>query len=119
MTRHEHPYIHQYYHFDGTPREVVLTDVAEADAALEQEREEAAHPAASRRERIQGIDVFYKPVVVQNGSRQRASIETIRERARLLAMAIEDHVPLGDAKDAAVQHCAEAMFWANQAISHR
>lgn len=123
MTRHEHPYIHQYYHFDGTPREVVLTDVAEADTAYETEKgqaqSEGQHQAASRRQRIQAIDKFFKPVVVQNGTRQKASIETIRERARLLAMAIEDHVPEGDQKEHAVMHCAEAMFWANQAISHR
>lgn len=122
MTRHEHPYIHQYYHFDGTPREVVLTDVAEADAAVEQEQlqsEQKQHQAASRRQRIQAIDRFFSPVVVKNGTRQKASIETIRERARLLAMAIEDHVPEGDQKDHAIMHCAEAMFWANQAISHR
>lgn len=115
MTRHEHPYIHQYYHFDGTPREVVLTDVAEADAAVEKEQ----HQAGSRRQRIQAIDRFFSPVVVPNGSRQRSSIETIRERARLLALAIDEHVPEGDQKDHAVMHCAEAMFWANQAISHR
>jgi len=115
VTRHEHPYIHQYYHFDGTPREVVLTDVAEADAAVEKEM----HQAASRRQRIQAIDKFFNQVVVPNGSRQKSSIDTIRERARLLAMAIEDHVPEGNQKEHAVMHCAEAMFWANQAISHR
>ena len=92
-----------------------MTDVAEADAAVEKEQ----HQAANRRQRIQAIDRFFSPVVVPNGSRQRSSIETIRERARLLALAIDEHVPTGDAKDSAVQHCAEAMFWANQAISHR
>lgn len=94
-----------------------MTDVAEADVAFETEKKE--HQAASRRRRIQAIDKFYHQVVVPNGSRQKSSIDTIRERARLLAMAIEDHVTEGPAKDAAVMHCAEAMFWSNQAISHR
>jgi len=123
VTRHEHPYIHQYHHFDGTPREVVLTDVAEADAAVKQEQEEAAekplHQAASRRQNIQAIDKFFSRVVVPNGSQQAAAIKVIIERSRLLALAIEDYVPNGDQKDHAVMHCAEAMFWANQAISHR
>lgn len=95
-----------------------MRDTAVEETMSDQE-EEAPHQAASRRRRIQDIDRFFSPVVVPNGSRQRASIETIRERARLLALAIEEHVPEGDAKDAAVQHCAEAMFWSNQAISHR
>jgi hypothetical protein len=86
---------------------------------MSDQQEEAPHQAASRRQRIQETDRFFSHVVVQNGSRQKSSINTIRERARLLAMAIEDHVQEGPAKDAAIQHCAEAMFWANQAISHR
>ncbi|MCK5652408.1 MAG: hypothetical protein KAJ42_13565 [Gemmatimonadetes bacterium] len=84
-----------------------------------QAQSEERHQAGSRRIRIQAIEKFFSPVVVKNGSRQKSSIDTIRERARLLAMAIEDHVPEGDQKDHAVMHCAEAMFWANQAISHR
>jgi hypothetical protein len=95
-----------------------MRDTAVEETMSDQE-EEAPHQAASRRQRIQETDRFFSPVVVKNGTRQKASIDTIRERARLLAMAIEDHVPEGSAKDHAVMHCAEAMFWANQAISHR
>jgi hypothetical protein len=95
-----------------------MSDTTVEETMSEQE-EEAPHQAASRRTRLQAIDKFFSAVVVPNGTRQRSSIETIRERARLLAMAIEDHVPEGDQKEHAVMHCAEAMFWANQAISHR
>jgi len=96
-----------------------MRDTAIEETMSDQEEEAPPHQAASRRLRIQAIEKFFSPVVVKNGTRQRASLETIRERARLLAMAIEDHVPEGDQKDHAVMHCAEAMFWANQAISHR
>ena len=96
-----------------------MSETALEETMSDQQEEEAPHQAASRRQRIQAIEKFYSPVVVKNGTRQRASIDTIRERARLLAMAIEDHVPEGAAKGVAVMHCAEAMFWANQAISHR
>ncbi|MCK5652045.1 MAG: hypothetical protein KAJ42_11735 [Gemmatimonadetes bacterium] len=89
------------------------------EETMSDQQEEAPHRAASRRQRLQAIERFFSPVVVKNGSRQKSSIDTIRERARLLAMAIEEHVPEGDQKDHAVQHCAEAMFWSNQAISHR
>jgi hypothetical protein len=93
------------------------------DATIEEtmsdQKEEAPHQAASRRLRIQAIEKFFAPVVIKNGTRQKSSIETIRERCRLLALAIEDHVPEGDQKGVARQKCAEAMFWANQAISHR
>lgn len=95
-----------------------MSDTAVEETMSDQE-EEAPHSAASRRQRIQAVEKFYSPVVVANGSRQKSSIDTIRERARLLAMAIEDHVPEGEAKDTARTMCAGAMFWANQAISHR
>jgi hypothetical protein len=96
------------------------TDTAVEETMSDQEQEAPPqHQAASRRQRIQATDKFYKPVAIQNGTRQKAAIGTIRERARLLAMAIEDHVQEGPEKDHAVMHCAEAMFWANQAISHR
>ena len=96
-----------------------MSETAVEETMSDQEEERAPHQAASRRQRIQAIDRFFSPVVVKNGSRQKSSIDTIRERARLLALAIEEHVPEGDQKDHAVQHCAEAMFWSNQAISHR
>ncbi len=96
-----------------------MRDTTLEETQSDQQEEEPLHQAGSRRIRIQAIEKFFSPVVVKNGSRQKASIDTIRERARLLAMAIEDHVPEGDQKDHAVMHCAEAMFWANQAISHR
>lgn len=96
-----------------------MSDTALEETMSDQQEDAPPHHAASRRQRIQATDRFFSPVVVKNGSRQKASIETIRERARLLAMAIEDHVQEGPEKDAAIQHCAESMFWANQAISHR
>lgn len=102
-----------------------MSDTALEETMSDQQEEhgdkllKGAHQAASRRQRIQAIEKFFSPVVIKNGSRQKSSIDTIRERARLLAMAIEDHVPEGDQKQHAVMHCAEAMFWANQAISHR
>ena len=83
------------------------------------EEEKGRHRAGSRRQNIQAIEQFFKPVAVPNGSQQASAIKVIRERARLLALAIEDHVPEGDQKTVARQKCAESMFWANQAISHR
>ena len=87
---------------------------------LEQEEaQEQEHPAASRRRNIRDIEDFFSPVVVPNGSQQAAAIKVIRERCRLLALAIEDYVPEGELKKLASSKCAEAMFWSNQAISHR
>ncbi len=121
MTRHEHPYIHQYYHYNGQPRETVLTDIAEADAAVEQEMEEAKQPhrALGRRQRIRAIDHFYKIIPVARGTQQATAMQSVRETARVLAVTIEERCPEGVQKEHALRAAAEAMFWANQAISHR
>ena len=121
VTRHEYPYIHQYYTYDGQPRERVLTDIAAADAAVEQEMEEAEklHPAGSRRQRIQALDRAFKHIPVKRGTQQSTAMDTVRDRARVLGLTIEERCPVGPEKDLAIQLVLQAMFWANHAISHR
>jgi hypothetical protein len=79
----------------------------------------ANHPSASRRQRIQAITNFFKPVVVPQGTQQAEAILTVRDRARVMALTIEERMPDGAEKDHALKAVAEAMFWANQGISHR
>ena len=79
----------------------------------------ANHPASSRRQRIQLITRFFKPVVVPQGTQQSEAISTVRDRARVMALTIEERMPDGYEKDHALKAVAEAMFWANQGISHR
>lgn len=79
----------------------------------------ANHPSASRRQRIQAITAFFKPVVVPQGTQQAEAIITVRDRARVFALTIEERMPDGLSKDNALKAVAEAMFWANQGISHR
>ena len=79
----------------------------------------ADHPAASRRLRLKDLTKFFKPVVVPSGSQQAEAILTIRDRARVFASTIEEKCPHGPEKTLAIRKCQEAMFWANQAISHR
>lgn len=129
MTRHDQPYIAQYYDRDGNERSKVLTlkELEQEESAEREEAETATgtpergelHQAASRRQSIQAVEKFFSPVVVPNGSQQSSAIKVIRERSRLLALAIEDYVPDGDQKLVARQKCAESMFWSVQAISHR
>lgn len=79
----------------------------------------ANHPAASRRLRLKDLAKFFKPTVVPNGSQQAEAILSVRDRARVFAMTIEEKCPHGAEKTLAIRKCQEAMFWANQAISHR
>ena len=79
----------------------------------------ADHPAASRRMRLKDLAKFFKPVAVPSGSQQAEAILTMRDRARVFAMTIEEKCPHGPEKTLAIRKCQEAMFWANQAISHR
>lgn len=121
MTLHTYGYIHQYYTFTGQPRERVLRDIAEADAAVEQEMEEAKEPhrAVSRRQRIQEIDFMFKAIPVPRGTQQATAMDTVRDRARVLAITIEERCPEGPHKAEAIHAVLEAMMWANHAISHR
>lgn len=77
------------------------------------------HRALSRRQRIQAIDHFYKPVPVARGTQQATAMESIRETARVLAVTIEERCPEGVQKEHALRAAAEAMFWGNQSVSHR
>ncbi len=79
----------------------------------------ASHPAATRRGEIQAIDKFFKPVAVPPGTQQAEAILSVRDRARVMALTISERVPNGAEKDNALKAVAEAMFWANQGISHR
>lgn len=79
----------------------------------------ADHPAASRRLRLRDIAKFFAPVVVPKGTNQSEGILAIRDRARVLAQTIEEKCPHGPEKMLAIRKAQEAMFWANQAISHR
>lgn len=88
------------------------------DTAVETD-EALAHPAASRRQEIQAIDKFFKPVSIPPGTQQAEAILTVRDRARVMALTISERVPNGAEKDNAMKAVAEAMFWANQGISHR
>jgi len=93
-----------------------------SDTAISEEMAPAApasHPAASRRQEIQAIDKFFKSVSVAPGTQQAEAIVTIRDRARVMALTISERVPNGAEKDNALKAVAEAMFWANQGISHR
>ncbi len=81
--------------------------------------EAKAHPAASRRQRLQALEREYSHLVVRQGTQQASAIDTIRDRARVLAGSIEERCPEGPSKDRAHDACMEAMFWAVQAISHR
>ena len=91
MTRHEYGWIHQYYHYNGQPRETVLTDIAEADVAFEQEKEEAKEPhqAGGRRQRIRDLDFMFKSIPVPRGTQQATAMETVRDRARDREGAVE------------------------------
>ena len=80
---------------------------------------EIPHKAASRRQRLQELEREYSHIVVRQGTQQAMAIETIRDRARVLAGSIEERCQEGPAKERAHQACMEAMFWAVQAISHR
>ena len=81
---------------------------------------EIPHQAASRRQRLQALEREYSHIVVRQGTQQATAIETIRDRARVLAGSIEERCPEGSfAKEQAHKACMEAMFWAVQAISHR
>lgn len=117
MTRHEYGWIHQYYTYDGQPRERVLTDIAEADVAVEKEKR--AHRVAGRRQRIQAIDLMFKAIAVRPGTQQHSAMGTVRETARVFAQTIEEKCPEGAEKTEAIHRVLEAMMWANQAISHR
>jgi hypothetical protein len=81
--------------------------------------EAQAHPAASRRQRLQALEREYSHIVVRQGTQQASAIETIRDRARVLAGSIEERCPEGPAKERAHEACMNAMHWAVQAISHR
>ena len=77
------------------------------------------HRAASRRQRLQALERDYSHIVVRQGTQQASAIETIRDRARVLAGSIEERCPEGPDKERAHQLCMSAMLWAIQAISHR
>ena len=79
----------------------------------------ANHPAASRRLRLKDLAKFFKPTSVPHGSQQAEAILAVRDRARVLAQTIEEKCPHGAEKTLAIRKAQEAMFWANQAISHR
>ena len=81
--------------------------------------EPADHPAASRRLRLQDLKRFFDPVVVKHGSQQAEAILAVRNQARVLAQTIEEKCPHVMEKTLAIRKAQEAMFWANQAISHR
>jgi hypothetical protein len=96
--------------------------VSDGEVAISEEMLPAApanHPAATRRQEIQTIDKFFKPVAVPPGTQQAEAILTVRDRARVMALTISERCPNGAAKDNALKAVAEAMFWANQGISHR
>ncbi len=93
-----------------------------SETALEEThsaQDEQAHPAASRRQRLQALERSYSHIVVRQGTQQATAIETIRDRARVLAGSIEERCPEGPEKERAHQLCMSAMLWAIQAISHR
>jgi len=99
-----------------------VSESTEGEVAISEEMAPAApasHPSSSRRQRIQSITNFFKPVVVPQGTQQAEAILTVRDRARVFALTIEERVPNGAEKDHALKAVAEAMFWANQGISHR
>ncbi len=77
------------------------------------------HQAASRRQRIQDLDKQYSQVVVRQGTQQASAIESIRDRARVFALTIEERCPPGPEREKAHRECMSAMLWALQAISHR
>ncbi len=77
------------------------------------------HQAASRRQRLQALEKTYSHIVVKQGTQQASAIETVRDRARVLAGTIEERCPEGPDKERALQLCMSAMLWAIQAISHR
>ncbi len=79
----------------------------------------ADHPASSRRMRLKALDHFFRPVVVPKGTNMSEGILAVRDRARVLAQTIEEKCPHGPEKTLAIRKAQEAMFWANQAISHR
>lgn len=83
------------------------------------DQDEERHPAASRRQRIQELDRAYSQIVVRQGTQQASAIETIRDRARVMAVTIEERCAPGPEKDQAHASCMSAMLWAIQAISHR
>ncbi len=80
---------------------------------------EIPHKAASRRQRIQELDRSYSQIVVRQGTQQASAIETIRDRARVFALSIEERCPPGPERETAHRQCMGAMLWALQAISHR
>ena len=84
-----------------------------------EEEVKADHPAASRRMRMKDLEAFFKPIAVPPGTQQSEAIATIRDRARVLALTIEERCPHGPEKRLAISKAQEAFFWANQAISHR
>ncbi len=108
-----------------------MTDVAqeagqnyppEGEVATSEEMMPAApanHPAATRRQEIQAIDKFFKHIGVPKGTQQAEAMLTVRNSARVLAVTILERMPRGAEKDNALKAVAEAMFWANQGISHR
>ena len=85
----------------------------------EVEPKEIPHQAASRRQRLQALEREYSHIVVRQGTAQASAIETIRDRARVMAGTIEERCPEGPSKDLAHQLCMSAMHWAVHAISHR
>lgn len=93
---------------------------SEADATpAQEETKEALHGAGSRRLRLQELEAFFKPQAVPPGTQQHTAMASIRDRARVLALTIEERCPQGPEKVLAIRKAQEAMFWANQAISHR
>ena len=85
----------------------------------DQEVEPKTHPARTRRQRIQELDRMFSHVVVRQGTQQATAIETVRDRARVLAVTIEERCPEGRGKTMAINKVLEAMEWAHHAISHR
>lgn len=79
----------------------------------------ANHPASSRRQRIQALTFAFSHISVPKGTQQAEAILTVRDRARVLALTIEERCPEGPEKAEALHKVHEALMWADHAIRHR
>jgi hypothetical protein len=68
---------------------------------------------------MQRLEKAFARVVVPQGTQQADAMTTVNDRARVLALTIDERCPPGHAKDKAIDHALAAMFWANHGISHR
>lgn len=119
MTRHELPYISDYYDVDGNPTTPEYRRQRMAEEAQAQEQPKRSHEMrpGDRIAMTRKLDRIYRVRQSPEGhTNQARNIRAIRQMAREFSTIIVDNTPSCADQSAALRCVREAVVWAEESI---